>query len=199
MDCATKASVANLPGDVPTVVSGPPQLVMLPTNASSSPTWLAAAAEAGIVSSNNTLYLLYNTPSPLSLMPCASLAAANISTAATCAAVAFDTLSGADLCDLIEVHDVSTIDGQAKCTASTLTVGTCLPGQYTLQYTATNAAGVSTTSFLLVLVEMRISAGYSYVFTPEDRCERSAEEVVFWLSFDETRPHFISFLKRVLI
>ena len=173
VDCATKASVSNLPGDTPTVASGPPQLVMLPTNASSSPTWLdveVAAAEAGIVTSNNTVYLLYNTPSPLSLMPCASLAAANVSNAATCAAAAFDTLSGADLCDLIDVHDVSTIDGQAKCTASTLTLGTCLPGQYTLQYTVTNAAGESTFSFLLVLVEMRISAGYSYVFIPEDRC-----------------------------
>ena len=173
MDCATKASVSNLPGDTPTVTSGPPQLVMLPTNASSSPTWLevaVAATEAGIVSGNKTLYLLYNTPSPLSLLPCASLAAANVSTAATCAAAAFATLSGADLCGLIDVQDVSAIDGQAKCTASALTLGTCLPGQYTLQYTVTNAAGESASSFLLVLVEMRISAGYSYVFTPEDRC-----------------------------
>ena len=170
VDCATMASVSNLPGTTATVVvSGPPQLAMLPTKASSSPTWLEATATS-FVSGNSTLYLLYNTPSPLSLLPCASLAVANASVAASCAAVAFDTLSGADLCGLIDVHDVSTIDGQAKCTASSLTLGTCLPGQYTLQYTATNPAGQSASSFLLVLVEMRVSIGYSYEFTPDDRC-----------------------------
>ena len=165
VDCATRASLADPSEPAP---SGPPQLAMLPTNASSSPSWLTAAAAAGVLE-NSTLYLQYNQPSPLSLLPCASLPAANSSVAAACAAAAFDTSSGADLCGLIWVQDVSTIVGQAKCSASSLTLGNCLPGQYTLQYTVTNAAGQSVSAFLLVLVETLASAGFSYTFTSPDR------------------------------
>ena len=181
VDCATRAS---LPAPSEPAPSGPPQLAMLPTNASSSPSWLAAAAAAkatAAVPVNSTLYLQYNQPSPLSLLPCASLPVANSSVAAPCAAAAFDTSSGADLCGLIWVQDVSMIADQAKCSASSLTLGTCLPGQYTLQYTVTNAAGQSVSAFLLVLVETLASAGFSYTFTPPDRYVQGGAPLVYAL------------------
>ena len=148
---------------------------MLPTSASSSPSWLAAASAASAAPGNSTLYLQYNQPSPLSLLPCASLAVANGGAGVVCAAAAFDTSSGADLCGLISVQDVSMITGQAKCTASSLTLGKCLPGQYTLQYSVASTAGQSMSSFLLVLVETLASARFSYTFTPPDRCVSSGK------------------------
>ena len=56
-----------------------------------------------------------------------------------------------------------------RCPASSLTLGTCLPGQYTLQYLVTNSVGQTTSSFLLVLVEVYASVGFSYTFRPANR------------------------------
>ena len=177
VDCALTALLADLSEPA---TSGTPQLVMLPTNARarrlSSPSRLVAAATGSGAPGNSTLYLQYNQPSPLSLLPCALLTAADSSShnsAAACAAAAFDTLTGADLSSLITVQDISTITGQAKCTASLLTLGQCLPGQYTLQYTVINTAGQSASSFLLVLVETLASASFSYTFAPPYRCAPS--------------------------
>ena len=69
----------------------------------------------GFSSDNSTLYLVYNQLSALSLEPCASLSAANNSgLSSSCAAAAFENATGADLCALISVEDVSTIPGQSK-------------------------------------------------------------------------------------
>ena len=73
------------------------------------------ATESGFSPNNSTLYTVYGQLSALSLEPCASLTAANISgSAASCAAAAFDNATGADLCALVSVEDVSTVPGQAK-------------------------------------------------------------------------------------
>ena len=70
---------------------------------------------SGFSSDNSTLYLVYNQLSALSLEPCASLTAANSSgLTSSCAAAAFDNTTGADLCALISVEDVSMIPGQTK-------------------------------------------------------------------------------------
>ena len=168
MDCAIRALLLD-PSEP--AASGPPLLTMLPTSAtSSSSRRLAAATGESSIPGNSTLYLQYNQPSPLSLLPCTSLEAASSSDAATCAATAFDATSGEDLSGHILVQDVSTIADQPKCTASLLSLGKCLPGQYTLQYTVTNAAGHSVSSHLLMLVEMLASVGLSYTFTPPRRC-----------------------------
>ena len=94
------------------VITGPPLLVLLPSNASSQPSWQEAGAS--LLSSNRTLYLEYSKPSPLSLAPCASLLVANGSSITSCAAAAFDSLSGSDLCALITVVDISVVPNQAK-------------------------------------------------------------------------------------
>ena len=44
-----------------------------------------------------------------------------------------------------------------------------MPGQYTLQYLVTNSVGQTTSSFLLVLVEVYASVGFSYTFRPANR------------------------------
>ena len=169
VDCETQASVASLPGASPAAVAEPPQLVMLPTITSSQPTWAGVATLTRSASINSTLYLVYNEPSPVSLSPCASLSAANISSAPLCAAAAFDNATGSDLSGLITVQDVSSVPGQVKCTDITLTLGTCLPGQYTLQYTAGNSDGLSASGFLFVLVEQRTFVILNYMFSPPNR------------------------------
>ena len=75
-----------------------------------------------------------------------------------------------------------------RCTALSLTLGTCLPGEYTLQYTATSPAGVSVSSFLLVLVEMRVSTSLAFTFAPNDRCVETSGFVYIFLS--EWWQHF---------
>ncbi len=104
--------MSSVPGNIPTVITGYPKLVLLPTAAASLPSWLEAA---GTSANNRTLYLEYGKPASLSLAPCATLAAANSSAAATCAVVAFDSKTGGDLSGLISVEDVSRVAGQARC------------------------------------------------------------------------------------
>lgn len=56
-----------------------------------------------------------------------------------------------------------------RCTASSLTLGTCLPGQYTLQYSVANLEGLQSAGFITVLVEQYSVASFDYMFTVTNR------------------------------
>lgn len=79
-------------------------MFLLPSSAS---TW---GSDGG---ANRTVYLEYGQSAPFSLLPCDSVAAANISQTATCAAAAEDVSEG-DLSQYIDVRDVSADAGQSR-------------------------------------------------------------------------------------
>ncbi len=86
------------------------------------------------------MFLEYGKPSPISLTPCTSTTAT-----VACAAVATDAEDG-DLTSLIRVTDVTPCTGTnrnacIRCRAEQLTLGTCLPGTYTLRWVARRAGG----------------------------------------------------------
>ena len=55
-----------------------------------------------------------------------------------------------------------------SCSASALTLGTCLPGKYTLRYSVYNAAGLRSLAYLHLLVEQLSLNRFSYAFTPSN-------------------------------
>ena len=61
-----------------------------------------------------------------------------------------------------------------SCPASALTLGTCLPGKYTLRYTVYNAAGLQSSAYLHLLVEQLSLNRFSYAFTPSNSSDLAA-------------------------
>lgn len=115
VDCATLARLANLPGQSAAPPASAPRLLMLPSE--SSPGGVITPG----TSSNLTVYLEYKQVAALSLAPCASLAAAYSTKAASCAAAANDTVAG-DISGLISGTDVTADNTQARCVRQRLVV-----------------------------------------------------------------------------
>lgn len=145
-----------------------PTLVMVPSRLS---LWASVNSSISLNTSKpiQTIYLEFGRPAPFSLAPCSSLAAAKISDAFACAAAAWDYTSG-DLNSNITITDVSPYGiNPTVCMPFQLTLGTCLPGQYTLEYSVTSASsGLSSTAFLLVCVEIYTVTNFSYTFMPSN-------------------------------
>ncbi|KAJ9522297.1 hypothetical protein QJQ45_008126 [Haematococcus lacustris] len=120
----------------------------------------SSATNVTLAAGNETMHV---ESAPLSFLPCPSSEALG-SAAVSCAAVALDSLEGDVSAALQEPEDVSPWD-QARCSASSLTTGTCLPGTYIMAYTATNSDGTSTaTALLAVFVEQRSVTRLNYSF-----------------------------------
>ncbi|KAJ9523171.1 hypothetical protein QJQ45_024097, partial [Haematococcus lacustris] len=120
----------------------------------------SSATNVTLAAGNETMHV---EPAPLSFLPCPSSQALG-SAAVSCAAVALDSLEGDVSAALQEPLDVSPWD-QARCSASSLSTGTCLPGNYIMAYTATNSNGTSTATALLnVFVEQRSVTRLNYSF-----------------------------------
>ncbi len=64
-----------------------------------------------------------------------------------------------------------------------MTLGICLPGQYTLRYTVTNAAGATNRGFIIITIEAFSSMNLEYTFVPPDRSEAYLPRFVVSLIF----------------
>lgn len=171
MECS---SPLKIPAPVTTV----PKLILLPGPNSSD--WVNGTQ------TNRTLYEEYGKVSDMSFGPCSSLQVANTTSKPACAAVAMEG-SGqnvTDLTPLIIVADVSPVQNQSKCNFTTLTLGNCLPGSYTLQYSVTDSQGTVVSSFLLVLVETRSVSFFNYTFSPSSGVNSSIQSEVEAFSED---------------
>ena len=116
---------------------------------------------------NKTVFLEWGIAAPYSLAPCSSWAAANLTSTPSCAAAAYDTEDG-DISSFIEVKDIWT-DQLSTCTVSSITLGTCLPGQHVLQYEVSSSTfGLLTRAYLIVFIEERASVNFSFSFIPPD-------------------------------
>ncbi|PNH05934.1 hypothetical protein TSOC_007762, partial [Tetrabaena socialis] len=155
--CVVRAALLQVQEDK--LAAGQPKVVLLPGN-----------SKAGNTSGNGTdglsLTLTYGQAAPLSLAPCATFAAG---LAGSCAAMALDS-SGGDLSVDLTATDVSPCSSSAgscyRCSPYDLTVGTCLPGRYTMRYRVVDADGRSAQADLQVAVEQRavVTVGGGLVF-----------------------------------
>ncbi|KAG1675986.1 hypothetical protein FOA52_014230 [Chlamydomonas sp. UWO 241] len=175
VNCATlsqlESTVAALGGgDIANVLLGSPMLVLLPA----ASTNLTAAAPLGKPPSNQTVFVVYGTPAPVSLLPCTSVGAVG-----SCAAAAVQLSADGSLYDLsplVSVNDVTPVDDGTndgasaatvlgRCSAPALSLGTCLPGVSVLQY---SVPGASQPAFLSVVVEQLAATEFAYTFEPPD-------------------------------
>ena len=156
---------------IPETKSLPPKLILLPSQ--SSKDWTNGTL------TNKTVWVEYGKISDINFGPCTSLNEVNRTSAPSCAAVAlFATGSNiTDLTPFINVADISNIQNQTSCNVTELTLGTCLPGSYTLSYSATNSLGATATAYLLVLVETRSSSFFNYTFSPSEVNTTSLQDV----------------------
>ena len=69
-----------------------------------------------------------------------------------------------------------------SCTASELTLGTCLPGKYFLKYSVTNSAGLKSSAFLDISVEQYSVNTFSYTFSPARNKTKQTAVQAFALS-----------------
>ncbi|KAJ9507832.1 hypothetical protein QJQ45_019262 [Haematococcus lacustris] len=150
VECSTLASLPDASQASPQVTS----VVLLPSAATNT----TQAANA-----NATVFMEYGRLAPFSLLPCPSSQALG-SAAVSCAAVALDSLEGDVSAALQEPMDIRP-DARTRCSAASLTAGTCLPGFYVMAYTATNTNATSTATALLnVFVEQRSVTRLNYSF-----------------------------------
>ncbi|GFH16742.1 uncharacterized protein HaLaN_13226, partial [Haematococcus lacustris] len=166
VSCEARAALAALagPSSTPSVVS----IVLLPSSA------VNATAAAG---TNQTLFLEYGRLAPLSLAPCPRNTSLTTSVV-TCAAVAWDDQEG-DLSPFMDMPQDVSPGSQPRCSAASLTSGTCLPGRYTLVYFATNSAGTATaTALLTVYVEQRSSVLLNYSFVSPTATDGAATQLL---------------------
>ncbi|KAJ9522781.1 hypothetical protein QJQ45_019807, partial [Haematococcus lacustris] len=145
----------------------------------------SSATNVTLAAGNETMHV---EPTPLSFLPCPSSQALG-SAAVSCAAVALDSLEGDVSAALQEPLDVSPWD-QARCSASSLTTGTCLPGTYIMAYTATNSNGTSTaTALLTVVVEQRSVTRLNYSFVSPAASAPAAQLLVAQLLQNNSLVH----------
>jgi hypothetical protein len=125
-------------------LQGSPVIVLLPAESAN----LTADALLGAPPANQTVFAVYGTPAPVSLLPCTSVGAAG-----SCAAAAVQLSANGSLADLstsVSVTDVTPVDdgtdegasaatALSRCGAAALSLGTCLPGVYVLQYSVPGA------------------------------------------------------------
>lgn len=156
VDCETKARTAALAGDTASAPQAP-TITLLPFFGATA----ASGGSSGANSSagNQTVYLEYGKRAPFSLEPCASNASVLTRMGAGgtpyCAATASDPQEG-DLSQYITAKDVTACSGAgacARCTAVAMTLGTCLPGQYRLQFGVSDVDGNEAKAVLSVYVE----------------------------------------------
>jgi hypothetical protein len=125
--------------------------------------------------SNQTLFLAFRQPAPVSLAPCANFTQA---TAGACAAVANDTIDG-DVTPYIiavvtaicpppvvttamvggEEEQVATPAPCFACSIAGLVAGACLPGRYRISYRVTGSGGRTTTVATLDVLVERVGEG----------------------------------------
>ncbi|KAG1656783.1 hypothetical protein FOA52_007831 [Chlamydomonas sp. UWO 241] len=136
-------------------MQGSPVLVLLPAASAN----LTTAALLGEPPANQTVFVVYGTPAPVSLLPCTSVGAVG-----SCAAAAVQLSTNGSLVDLspsVSATDVTPVDdgtddgasaatALGRCSAATLSLGTCLPGVYVLQY---SVLGASQPAHLSIVVE----------------------------------------------
>ncbi|KAG1675982.1 hypothetical protein FOA52_014226 [Chlamydomonas sp. UWO 241] len=181
VDCAMlsqlESAIAALGGgDIANVLLDSPVLVLLPAVSAN----LTAAALLGEPPSNQTVFVVYGTSAPVSLLPCTSIDAVG-----SCAAAAVQLSADGSLTDLsssISVTDVTPVDdgtddgasaatAVGRCSAPALSLGTCLPGVYVLQY---SVPGASQPAHLSVVVEQLAATKFAYTFESPDGSSLSA-------------------------
>ncbi|KAG1660944.1 hypothetical protein FOA52_005525, partial [Chlamydomonas sp. UWO 241] len=174
VDCATlikllsAIAAAGGSGTAANALLGSPVLVLLPAASAN----LTSAALLGAPPTSQTVFAVFGTPAPVSLLPCASVAAAG-----SCAAAAVQLSANGSLVDLspsVSVTEVTpTDDGTplGRCSAAALSLGICLPGIYVLQY---SVPGASQSAQLSVVVEQLAATEFAYTFEPPDGSSLSA-------------------------
>ena len=136
-----------------------PQIILLP---SSSASWNNSNG-----ATNVTIFLELEQAAGFSLEPCITLSGANASASPTCAAGALDAVEG-DISQYLTVEDISTDEGHVRCTASRLTLGSCVMGRYVLRYSISSLAGLTSEAFITVMVEKYERLQLAYAFVPDN-------------------------------
>jgi hypothetical protein len=172
VDCAVQASIRapdSAPSPLGSLAAGSPTLVLLPYRSFDSSTpW-------DLSGKNQSIYLQWGVAAPFSLAPCSSWAAANLTSNPSCAAAAYDGQEG-DVSSFIEVSNVWS-DQASPCTVASITFGSCLPGQYTMQYQVKGSqalGGQITQAYLNIFIEERISANFSFTFVPDNSHDQAS-------------------------
>ncbi|KAG2499887.1 hypothetical protein HYH03_002176 [Edaphochlamys debaryana] len=149
LPCAALAAASSAMEGAAAAVAAP-RLFLLPG---------AHADNLSQAESNQTLFLTYGQPAPLSLAPCASF---DPSALASCAAVANDTTDGDVTADIITTVQALCDGGSGVscvgCSVAGLTAGACLPGRYRLSYIVAGSGGATSATLALEAAVEQLSS-----------------------------------------